>query len=301
MENLGKIQSLEKGKGLKVDDLPMAFYHLPDTGLSKSGIAQIHKGSLYDYHWWSKRTKKPTLAMELGTLFHSLILEPEAFKSEYAIWRGSKNSNAWMIFKEENVGKTIVSEKQLQTACLMKTNCQKNGIARRLESEKGEVECSYFYREPVHDVLLKARPDKYLPESNIVVDVKTSSTVEPRDRGGFQAKAYDLMYYVSAYLTLHLMEKVNGRKPEEYLYLAVSNKEPYRSIVYRATNEELELGKYVIEKTLPLFAEAIQTGTWSDYEERIYDCGLPKWADDIDTINGRRELSFEQFTAIYSE
>lgn len=301
-DRLTQIESLGRGEGLVLPDLPMSVYHNPETGLSKTGMSKIDKVSPYEYKWSSEQKSEPSKAFLVGTLFHTLFLEPHKFDAEYAVFdgEGRRGTKAWKAFEDANKGKILLKKEELAEAEKMRDDALKNTLTKDIYKAKGEAEASYFCRESEHGVLLKCRPDKFIPEKSWVVDVKTTKNPFPFEKNGFKKEAYIYGYYLSASLTLRVMELVLGVRPSEYFYLAVSNAAPYRSFLYRATEEEIMLGDAIVDKTLPVYAKALRTGVWSDFPDVIYDCGLPEWADGYDEIMAKMDLSFDDFRSKYA-
>lgn len=297
-----RLAELKPGAGIVISDLPMTSYHSSKTGASKSGLHTIYKKTPFEYKWLQDNPKTPSSSLTLGTLFHTLFLEPEKFDAEYAVFDGEsrRGTKAWKAFEDANKGKILLKKEELAEAEKMRDDALKNTLTKDIYKAKGEAEASYFCRESEHGVLLKCRPDKFIPEKSWVVDVKTTKNPFPFEKNGFKKEAYIYGYYLSASLTLRVMELVLGVRPSEYFYLAVSNAAPYRSFLYRATEEEIMLGDAIVDKTLPVYAKALRTGVWSDFPDVIYDCGLPEWADGYDEIMAKMDLSFEDFRSKYA-
>lgn len=295
------LNSLKSGTGVVIPDLPMASYHSSKTGVSKSGLHTLYKATPYEYKWRQDNPKQPSASLSLGTLFHTLFLEPEKFYDEYAVWKGkTRRGKAWDDFKELHQDKTIITAGELDQANDMLEAALESKLVKRVFDLPGEAEYSYFGRDPDTGVILKCRPDKYLPKLRWVIDVKTAANPLPEGYERFQKDAYKYGYYVSAALTLRVMGLVLGVRPAGYYYLVVANTAPYRAFLYRATDEEIALGDAVLAKTLPAYAKALETGVWEDYEDRIYDCGLPSYAPEPIEIVPPEEMTLEQFRSAYA-
>lgn len=288
-----KILRLKSNQGSIKKSLPMSVYHLHFLGLSKSGIHTIYKNTLFEYFFktYLKKKNKKSKSLDIGTLFHLLFCEAHKFDDEYAVWEGRRQGKIWENFQQENTDRIIITKSELNQANEMLRASLTKKLSKAIYDQKGEVEYSYFYREPKHDVLLKCRPDKFIPSLGWVIDIKTSKNNLPLSYKGFQYEAYIYGYYVSAALTLMIMEKVLGKRPEAYFYLAVSNVEPYRSFLYKATEEEIQLGNSVIEKVLPEFKKALDSDVWPDYEDKIYECGLPGFVENV-----KNEINIDHLT-----
>ena len=81
--------------------------------LSASGAKTLLK-SPARYQHERKHPASPTPAMEFGTMFHALVLEPEVFAARYALLPGidrrtKEGKAAFEVWQAENVGRTPVS------------------------------------------------------------------------------------------------------------------------------------------------------------------------------------------------
>ena len=85
--------------------VPEADYRA-DPGLNasiiKHGLGE--GGSLAAMRWAMDNPKEPTDAMDLGTLLHALVLEPDTFPDRVAIWDGDKRGKAYAEFEAANAG-----------------------------------------------------------------------------------------------------------------------------------------------------------------------------------------------------
>lgn len=297
-----RLNKLKPGAGIVIPDLPMSHYHSSKTGVSKTGLHVIHKSTPFEYRWRQDNPKPPSPALSLGTLFHTLFLEPHKFDDEYAIWDGkARRGKAWEEFKDIHHGKTIVTASEHKQAEEMLLASLNSRLVKRVRDLPGQAEYSYFARHPDTGAILKCRPDKYLPQQRWVIDVKTAANPLPDGYDCFQKDAYKYGYYLSAALTLLVMEMVLGVRPAGYFYLVVANAAPYRAFLYRATDDEIALGDAVLAKALPKYAEALKTKNWPDYEDRIYDCGLPSYAPEPIEIVPPEEMTLEQFRSAYAK
>jgi len=70
--------------------------------------------------------RKESNAFDIGTYFHTALLEPELLEKECAVFSGGKRfGKVWDAFKEEHSGKAIVTETEKSTAEIM-INAVKN-------------------------------------------------------------------------------------------------------------------------------------------------------------------------------
>lgn len=81
-------------------------------------------------------------AFDIGTYFHTAILEPHLLQEECAIFRGKvRRGKVWEEFKAENEGKAIITEKEYELAKNLIVATQKSEIAMDLH-KGGQAEVS---------------------------------------------------------------------------------------------------------------------------------------------------------------
>ena len=86
-------------------NIPDSVYHHPDCpGLSASGLVTVGEHS-YGHYLASKTESKKTPALEFGTAFHSMLLEPEEFTKRYC-----KELKSPKFDRRTKVGKVAYSE-----------------------------------------------------------------------------------------------------------------------------------------------------------------------------------------------
>lgn len=89
-------------------------------------------------------------AFDVGTYFHTAVLEPHKVKSECVVFPGKIRRGAeWEKFKAKNKGKAIVTQLQKDTAIGLVKAVQNSPLAQRYLD--GEPEVSLFVELNVHD------------------------------------------------------------------------------------------------------------------------------------------------------
>ena len=87
--------------------------------------------------------KESNPAFDIGTYFHTGVLEPHKLKLECAVYSGIRRGAAWEKFKEENANKAIITESELTTANNLIAAVKKSPVATSLLST-GHPEVSAF-------------------------------------------------------------------------------------------------------------------------------------------------------------
>lgn len=258
-----------------IKNLSNKEYHQRD-GLSKSKMDLLEISPAH-YKASLEQPTKQTEALIFGSLFHTLVLEPERLEIEFAIEpkinkRTNEGKALYEQFLDINKDKTIITEEMLDKAKIMKESLLKNKIAKKLINAKGDVEISLFWTDKETKTLLKARPDKIV--DNIIIDLKTALTANPNN---FYKKAYDLGYHRQAYHFLTGYEECYGKKADGFIFIVIEKEPPYAVCCYKATDELLKIAKIEVRNDIELFANCEKTNTWNGYPEVLHDLDAPIW------------------------
>ena len=229
---------------------------------------------------------EPSAAMIMGTLAHSLILEPDEPLPQIAVkpaeyepgkkWtRQAKVCKQW---EDERKAKGIVvlSEAELEDVQGMAMAIAAHPLSSFILSD-GKPEVSLCAHDSANGVDIKSRLD-FLPYAgDRIVDVKTTSDASER---GFIKKAYDLGYHIQAALYLDLWNALMPTEPRtEFYFIAVENSKPYAVNVYKASQEFLAKGREDYKAALTLYAACVKNDSWPAYSQEVKELGLPKYAD----------------------
>ena len=99
--------------------------------LSASGAKTLLK-SPARYHHERQHPARPTAAMEFGTMFHALVLEPAVFANRYVIGlqvdrRTNAGKAAWEQWQADNQGKHAVSPEEWDRVHAMARAVERSG------------------------------------------------------------------------------------------------------------------------------------------------------------------------------
>ena len=224
-------------------------------------------------------------AMIMGTLAHSLILEPETplpgivvQPDEYE--PGKKWTRAAKVCKEWEAdqkakGLMVLRADEWKDALGMAEAVAWHPLAHDLLVD-GRPEVSLCAHDNANGLDIKARID-FLPNSgSAIVDVKT--TIDASERG-FMRRAYDLGYHIQAALYLDLWNALMPTEPRtEFYFVAVENSRPYAVNVFKASAEFLAKGRDDYKSALTLYAACVKSDNWPAYSQEVKELGLPKYA-----------------------
>ena len=206
--------------------------------------------------------RKDSAKMDIGTLAHAAILEPDEMDSRYVVIprdaltsNGAKRGKAWDQFKAENDGKLMLKAPELKHVKAMRDAVWANPLIEEKLDVQREVEVSCYF--DYLRVPCKARFD-FLGE-RYGIDVKTT---EPSLRK-FDKVSADMDYHGKAAWYINAAMKA-GRDDFYFYILAVRQKPPYQVRLYEHEPELLLAADNSFERFLPALEERLGNGDWSD-------------------------------------
>jgi len=198
-------------------------------------------------------------AFDIGTYFHTAILEPEKLMEDCAIYEGAtRRGKSWDAFKEENAGKAILTLKDLDKAKIIIDAAQASPITMDL-LKTGEPEVSFFVM--LEGVPVKVRFDWLClgKKKSYAVDLK-STTGNAKDEDKIRHKIVDFKYDMSAALYVDAVNefiRLTGMKvaPVTEFYWPFASKDYANCKVYLADSKLLAIGRAKYKKALRLYAK----------------------------------------------
>lgn len=287
-----------------IHDLPAKLYH-EGKGLSASVISGMARMTPAEVR---HRLGNPSESehMLLGTLTHVMILEPDRLEKSFMVVpkfdrRSKADKQRWAdyVADAEALGQTVVREGEtgeVDLARAMRDAVHANPDAREL-LKVGHPEVSLYAEDPQTGILLRSRED-WMPDSNVVVDLKTA-----RDAGKwFAADAFKLGYHIAAHHYCHVRQQVNLTNDgpidwPEYRWIVVGSAAPHLVAVYEPDADMMELGRRAWERGLVRWMDCNATDTWPGLPHGVTQISPPAWAlKDLDEPE-RRELSLDELMA----
>jgi hypothetical protein len=254
------------------------FAYRKEPGVNQSSLKKILLSPAH-YQAALKFRMIPTPAMEMGTALHALSLDgEEAFNSGYI----KKPDGLSLSTKAGKEWKASVGRKKvLSSGGKDDPWGSVQGMAeslRRLEWYSG-TDAEYIKRNEVSiywdwlGVRCKARLDSVLVEDGIVLDLKTTDTVEP---DLFLKKVIGLGYDFQAAYYAKAAEVAFG-KPFKFLFVAVERKAPYTVDIFEATPDMIEEATYKCEEALRRYVLCEENNAWPNREPLVRQLDYPSW------------------------
>lgn len=246
-----------------------------------------------------KREKKDTDALKLGRAVHLAVLEPERFRTSYAVWDGERRAGKeWEAFKKKWADCEILREEDYQEAkAIAEAARNDRHAAAYLRDGAAEVTLLWTHSQPANgvpgfDMPCKGRMD-FGAKAGVIVDLKTCRDGSP---DGFSRAAWDLDYLAQAafYVDGHAAASGTG-EVLPYVIVAVEKEEPYVVQVYTVPEHLLDMGRELYRSHLARLSECRRESRWPGYSDGPMELPLPRWmrSDDASGLG----LVFEEDAA----
>lgn len=265
-----------------------AEYHDDLTAVSNSMLKTFEKSpALYEALYVVKTIGRPvpTPDMILGSVTHTLWLQPETFGAEYAIKpqcdRRTKEGKAiYADFLADSEGKQEIDTEQYALASAMVTALSGNEFAKALRESAGAIiETPIRWADPASGLALKAKPDLYVPAGGtdlaLCIDLKTS--IDPGE--AFARQVANLAYYRQAAFYLDGCRACHDAdSPTRFLLVVVGKEPPNDVYVYHLGIDWISQGVAENAGLLRRLAECNASGVWRTPEQKtISEIAMPKW------------------------
>lgn len=259
-----------------VHDISNEEYHAA-SGVSRSRLMLLDKSP---YHFWHAvfsgecKSKEPTPAMNVGSAFHTLLLEPHLFAKEYIVMpkidrRTTQGKEDYQAFLEESQGKILLTDEQYEKALVMANQTRKHEIVTTLLDE-AVFEQSIFWTDLETGIQFKARPDIW--SNKMVVDIKTTADAT---MFRFQRSALEYGYYLQAGMAYEACKAI-GKPFEMFVTLAAEKEEPYVPAVFIMNDDALQFGIDQFQKYKHQLADCLNKDKWPGY--LVQELAVPEYA-----------------------
>lgn len=244
----------------------MLDYHSDTTHLTKTQLATFLKSPVDYYHTFvtGKMPRKKSLAMMVGSVCHSVLLEDKKLSDVFSVYpasclksNGAINPKPAEQFRADNPGIEVGKERDEWQILSV--------LAAVRESELGKLIELAHYREHVMYGLYKGRaikckPDFYYP--GLIYDLKFSEDISDVQ------VAQNFRRFKYWFQDAHYSACVGGNPG--FRFWVVETKFPYRikSRNYNEIAREIATDKW--RRTMDRFIEAEETDTWIDETHAEY-------------------------------
>jgi exodeoxyribonuclease VIII len=239
--------------------------------VSKSSLWHFREnGADAYYHKYIAKDAPPekaSSAMDLGTLVHAALLEPEKLATDFAVWPdnvlsidGKATTKAAKEFQANNAGKVILKADEWHSASVMAANVR--ALVGEWFKAKPVLETSLFWTNEATEVDCRCRCDflANLSDRVIVADLKTCRNAAPH---AFTKAVESYGYWMQDALYTDGVEAVYG-KPARFVFIAVQSTFPFTVAVYELSEEDKEAARYHTLASLGELAGRMERNDWSE-------------------------------------
>ncbi|EJD0489522.1 PD-(D/E)XK nuclease-like domain-containing protein [Salmonella enterica] len=247
-------------------DIPNEAYHA-GPGVSKSQLDDI--AVCPAFYQWRKAAPvdtEKTKALDMGTALHCRLLEPDEFKNRFIIVpefnrRTTAGKEEEKAFLENcaNSGKTVMTAEDGRKLELMYGSVMAHPGCRALLEAEGKTESSIYWTDTETGELCRIRPDKFLTNSPLILDVKKVT-----DMSRFARHVEEFRYHVQAAMYCEGWKAYSGETPR-FAFLAVSESidcGKYPVHLYILEDEHHDIGYSLFRRDLNTYHECKSSNKW---------------------------------------
>lgn len=248
--------------------------------VSRSELWKIRE-SPEKFKYYKDNPKEPTPSLIFGQLFHKLALQPGTLKDEFAIMpnidrRTREGKALWDEFKEDSIGKTIVTAADYQKATEMCTSLRNSPYVNKLLS--GQREKEFFWTDDLTGEECKCRVDciTETKNTNIVIDLKSATDATTEH---FIKDAINYGYDFQSGMYLDGVQKCTGKK-HTFVFVVVEKEPPYAVNILQADELFIKRGYDIFRELIGIYHDCKINDNWYGYLGKfnmINNLALPAW------------------------
>ena len=260
--------------------IPEADYRA-DPGINISALKHMRHSPAKARHRIDAGSR-PSPAQTLGTAIHMAILEPDRFFESYALRPdvdARTKAGKEALAEAQTGGKELLTKADFEGALTLAARVREHDFYRRFV-EGGVYESSWFAAHHL-GLRMKGRLDVWLPEKNVIVDLKTCDLADERV---FAKDAIKYGYHCQAAWYMDLVAAVTGKPVEGYVILALEKSEDRDLRAFWLDPELIERGREDYKTWLSLWWACEQTGCWPGYEPALVTLTAPRWMLEPETF-----------------
>lgn len=247
-----------------IDDMPNSEYH-ETRAISKSSLDMASRDLLAPT--WARNCPVDSdklKTFDFGDAMHAVCLEPERLKSEFVVMpqinlRTSAGKEEKSEFEEAHKNHKILTSEEWKKLSLMFESVMAHPQSRELIEAEGIAERSYFWNDEKTGMDCKCRPDKFLEDIGLLVDVKTAPDLKK-----FNYSVDDYRYYVQDPWYCDGVSRFYNEEPMRMEFLVIQKTIEigrYPVMVVKLPQEAIEYGRDVYRQELARYADFLQMGT----------------------------------------
>lgn len=258
-------------------------------GVNWSSLKHIND-SPAAYRWHKDNDRPDTTALKMGRYIHALVFEPETIERDYAVYtgEGTRSTKEYKAFAAEHPGVTIFKANEVETMESAAKAVRACKDVRPYLDMGGVYEHTLTWTDPETGLPCKCRLDWYIPEANILIDLKSAASVEMR-RWVSSLMRLDYPGQLAHYG--NGIKANYGAEPAKVIIVAVEKSPPFDVLVQPIGDEMRTLAADRVADLMRRLKTCTDTDQWPGrYTEPMpldrETSGVPTWifGGDDDTI-----------------
>lgn len=257
-------------------DMTDGVYHadpVPDGSLSSTGAKRLLEAPAVFKHYQDnpQPTKKE---FDIGTLVHSHVLGTGKQPVVHGFDNLRTKAAQEKVAQIRAEGGIPVSQSEFAEIKAIANAVLEHPVAGpAFTRSDGYSEVSAFAKTE-DGLWLRARPDKFIPSANLVLDLKTSTTASPDD---FDRTAVTLGYDVSAYHYRKVLQLLTGQA-WDFVHVIVSKAPPHLVSIAQLDDDFIDLAQGRWNRAYDRYKRGRETGEWPGIPPIIHKISPPAWA-----------------------
>lgn len=230
--------------------------------------------------------KPDTNGMRLGRAVHAALLEPERFAKEWVTMPEdlTRRGKKWKDFQEENKTAQIISLSEMASivGIIKSLNSGYYETARKLIALCDASEVTLVWMDRKHGCLCKARLDLISKSLGAIVDVKSSTTADPKQWARTAINAGGKPHFQPAWYIDGAKEIVE-HPVNMFAWVLCEIKEPFGISVIQACPvpenmpDIVYLGELEIEPILEKYLACERSEKFPGRPDRVEFAEFPQW------------------------
>lgn len=252
-------------------------YHKEREFIGSSTLITMDESPKHFQHAWKGPAKDPSAAMIKGTMLHSLLLEQDIanYIGRPLTEKGSlvaSNTTQYKEFLAANPGKIPVHPDDIsEMETMLNAFCENKRAMAMLKDAK--IEHSVFTKDPSTGILMKARPDIWLPGG--IIDLKSTTDIRK-----FENQIFRDMYDVRLVHYGKALEFQTGEKIKEYYFIAYGQSAPYCSKIFKLRPSDIEKAESKWRILMNQVSVCMKGDIWPGYDDAIQLVTRPRYFEE---------------------
>ncbi len=250
------------------DNIPAADYHAAD-GLSSTMLRKfIERPALYKAAIDGNLPTIVSDAMNIGTAYHALMLEPEKFYYSIAVSpkfdrRTKQGKLDSEIFDSDNFGKTIIDEAEYLELRAMQTAFIAAELDKLIRGGKKEISLFWIHKDTW--LLCKARLD-YWRQGKYAIDLKSFSGLPSGEN--FAKDVANYGYHIQQEHYQDGIETLTAIR-DPFYFVVQQKTAPYFAVAHQLGEEFTEIARIERGEAIQQLKECRASNNYPGYESQI--------------------------------